>query len=82
MSIIIVDNRSNGQSSDTLVKTLEKSPVNNNPKVLYTSGRYSLNFEISGLIDGSTTSMQLMSGVGLMAENTDWYLRSSLMNLI
>ena len=65
-----MDNRSNGQSSDTLVKALEKIPSEQQPKVHYTlpEGIHLIS-KSRELIDGSTTSvMQLMSGVGLMAE--------------
>ena len=65
-----MDNRSNGQSSDTLVKALEKIPSEQQPKVHYTlpEGIHLIS-KSRELIDGSTTSvMQLMSGIGLMAE--------------
>ena len=65
-----MENSANGKSSDALVKALEKIPSEQQPKVKFTlpEGIHLIS-KSRELIDGSSTSvMQLMSGVGLMAE--------------
>ena len=65
-----MENSANGKASDALVKALEKIPSEQQPKVKFTlpEGIHLIS-KSRELIDGSSTSvMQLMSGVGLMAE--------------